>query len=85
VKHIMAVRTQKGFAFLLVKFSKLDEIYLLPSDILLQFWEEYEKGIRKSIKREEFVAFGELIPTHTYPSVDYLKVIDQLLEKDGSR
>lgn len=88
VQHIMAVTQQNGFAFLLVKFSKLDEIYLLMSDTLQRFWKEYEKGIRKSIKHEEFVAQGILIPSNTYPSIDYLKVVDKLiknksLKKDG--
>ena len=83
VRHIVAVTEQQGFAFLLVKFSKLDEIYLLRSDTLQQFWKEYEKGIRKSIKREEFISHGILIPSNTYPSVDYLKVIDQLIKKEG--
>ena len=88
VAHIMAVTKQKGFAFLLVKFSKLDEIYLLKGDTLQAFWKEYEKGIRKSITREEFIVHGTRIPTNTYPSVDYLKVIDDMiknksLKKDG--
>jgi len=79
VQHIIAVTKQKGLAFLLVKFSKLDEIYLLKSDTLKQFWKEYENGIRKSIKREEFIVHGIQIPTNTYPSVDYLKVIDKMI------
>jgi len=83
VQHITSVTRQKGFAFLLVKFSTLDEIYLLMSDTLRQFWTEYEKGDRKSIKRSEFIAYGIQILNNTYPSVDYLKVIDQLLKKDG--
>ncbi|MCL1989701.1 MAG: Holliday junction resolvase RecU [Defluviitaleaceae bacterium] len=81
VKHLVAVAEQKGFAFLLVKFVTLDEIYLLMSDTLHQFWQEYEKGIRKSIKRDEFMAYGTRVPNQTYPSVDYLKTIDQLLNK----
>jgi len=84
VKHLNAVTKQQGFAFLLVKFVKFDEIYLLMSDTLQQFWQEYEKGIRKSIKREEFMAQGRSIPSNTYPSVDYLKMIDQLLIEGGN-
>jgi len=80
VQHIMAVTQQKGLAFLLVKFSTLDEIYLLTSDTLQQFWKEYKKGIRKSIKREEFIAYGIRVPNNTYPSVDYLKIVDILLK-----
>jgi len=84
VKHLDDVTKQQGFAFLLVKFARFDEIYLLMSDTLQQFWKEYEKGTRKSIKREEFVAFGIAIPSNTYPSVDYLKVIDHLLIEGGN-
>ena len=83
VQHIIAVTRQKGFAFLLVKFSILNEIYLLMSDTLQQFWKEYEKGKRKSIKREEFITHGFQVANNTYPSVDYLKLIDQLLKKGG--
>ena len=84
VKHIFAVAAQGGFAFLLVKFSVLDEVYLLTSDTLVHFWQEYEQRIRKSIKREEFVRLGYLIPGNTYPSVDYLKIVDHLLKSTGS-
>ena len=83
VRHIIAVTQQKGLAFLLVKFVTLDEIYLLTSDTLERFWKEYEKGTRKSIKREEFITAGIQIPGQTYPSVDYLKVIDKLLKNES--
>jgi len=83
VRHIIAVTKQKGVAFLLVKFSAFDEVYLLPATILNKFWQEYEKGMRKSIKRAEFIVSGLLVPNNTYPSVDYLKIIDQLLENEN--
>lgn len=87
VKHILDVAKQGGFSFLLVKFTQLDEVYLLMSDILRQFWQEYEQGIRKSIKHDEFAVFGHRVPIDTYPSVDYLKVIKEIrrevLVKDG--
>ena len=83
IKHLKAVTEQGGFAFLMVKFVAFDEIYLLMSDTLQQFWKEYDSGKRKSIKYEEFKKYGTLIPSNTYPSVDYLKTIDQLLKKGG--
>jgi len=85
VKHIFAVAKQGGFAFLLVKFSVLDEVYLLTSDTLAHFWQEYEQHKRRSIKREEFVKLGHLMPSNTYPSIDYLKVVDKLLYSERSQ
>ena len=81
--HIVAVIAQNGYAFLLVKFSKLDEIYLLMGDTFERFWKEYEKGTRKSIKRAEFIEYGILIPNNTYPSIDYLKVVDTLIKNES--
>ena len=87
MKHIFAVADQGGFAFLLVKFSQLDQVYLLTADTLRVFWQEYELGTRKSIKHAEFVAVGKMIPTNTYPSMDYLQVVKDLINpsivKDG--
>ena len=81
IKHIFAVAKQGGFSFLLVKFVPLDEIYLLTADTLAIFWQEYEKGARASIKHSEFVSSGVLVPTNTYPSADYLKVVKELLKQ----
>jgi len=85
IEHIRAVMKQKGFAFLLVRFTTLSEVYLLVGDIIDKFWQEYEKGVRKSIKRGEFIKYGHLIPNNTYPSVDYLKIVDELIKKDGEQ
>jgi len=78
--HIFAVDEQGGFAFLLIKFSKLDEVYLLTADTLRTFWQEYKTGTRKSLQYQEIVAAGALVPTNTYPSVDYLKIVKEKLE-----
>lgn len=67
-----------GITFLLVKFSKFNEIYLLPSEKLTEFWQQYRLGNRRSIKREEFQEYGTLIPEGAYPRIDYLSLVDKL-------
>lgn len=47
-------RQQKGLSFLLVHFSAVDEYYLLPFEILKRYWENAEKGGRKSIPYNAF-------------------------------
>lgn len=47
-------RQQKGLSFLLVHFSAVDEYYLLPFEILKRYWENAEKGGRKSIPYDAF-------------------------------
>ena len=78
--HIFAVAKQGGFAFLLIKFSTLDEVYLLTADTLRQFWQEYKAGTRKSLQYKEIVALGNLVPANTYPRIDYLKIVKEMFE-----
>lgn len=47
-------RQQKGLSFLLVHISAVDEYYLLPFEILKRYWENAEKGGRKSIPYDAF-------------------------------
>jgi len=87
-KHIVAVAKQGGCAFLLIKFTTLSEVYLLMSDRLDTFWQQYKRGERKSISRDELMEHGHQVPEGVYPSVDYLKVIDDVIktkpyDKDG--
>ena len=45
---------QRGMSFLLVRFSAVDEIYLLPFKELKEYWEMAKKGGRKSIPYDSF-------------------------------
>ena len=47
-------RQQRGLSFLLVHFSAADEYYLLPFETLKAYWENAEKGGRKSIPYDAF-------------------------------
>jgi len=80
-KHIAAVAKQGGCAFLLIKLSTLSEVYVLMSDTLAMFWQQYKEGKRKSISRDELLEYGFPVPEGAYPSVDYLKVIDDIIIK----
>lgn len=77
VKHMSQVEKQGGIAFLLIKFTRLNEIYLLPNEKLSKFWQQYKQGTRRSIKKTEFAEFGFPIPEGAYPRIDYLKIVEQ--------
>ncbi len=74
----MAVNKNGGITFLLVKFAKFNEIYLLPCENLATFWQEYKLGSRRSISRKEFAQYGTMIPEGAFPRIDYLKVVEEL-------
>lgn len=78
VAHMKNVLQCGGIAFVLIRFSVSDEVYLLEGKYLLQFWERMTSGGRKSIKKEEIVRFGHHIPLGIRPRIDYINVIDSL-------
>lgn len=54
IEFMADFRAQRGLAFLLVHFTALDAYYLLPFEVLEEFWLNAEQGGRKSIPIEVF-------------------------------
>lgn len=80
IEHLINIKNHGGVAFLLVRFTLYNELYLLDADKLEEFYKRSFTG-RKSIKREEFAEFGYLVPIGYSPRVDYLKIVDELIKK----
>lgn len=70
---------QKGIAFFLVRFSKYDEVYIIPFEELKDWWEKSKIGGRKSIPYKEFDKTLKLRSKNGY-LVHYLEGINVLLE-----
>lgn len=70
---------QKGVAFLLVHFTTIDEYFLLPLEILMEYKENADKGGRKSIPYE---AFPKEYQIHKKGNqlLNYLEVVSLYLE-----
>lgn len=67
---------QKGaHAFLLVSFTKLDEIYLLAFKTLETYWEDAEKGGRKSIPHSTFLMECDQVKSDKGYVLHYLKYV----------
>lgn len=65
---------QKGAcSFLLVSFSKLDEVYLLPFERLQDAWTSAKEGGRKSIAHEEFAMHCDQVRSDKGYVLHYLK------------
>ncbi len=67
---------QKGAqSFLLVSFTKLDEVYLLPFKLLELYWKNVRKGGRKSIPHVVFMTECDLIKSDKGYVLHYLKSV----------
>lgn len=54
IQFMSEFQTQKGISFLLVHFSEFNTYHFLPFDVLNTYWENAQKGGRKSIPYSAF-------------------------------
>lgn len=75
LKHLENIKNNQGIAFLIVRFTKLNETYLLLEEDLTNYLKE---NSRKSIPLSYFKEKGYLIKNKYNFRVDYLEVIDKI-------
>jgi len=80
INHLESIVDHGGISFLLIFFKTLDQIYLLETKYIIKYYNRSIEG-RKSIKYDEIKEFGYLIKEGYSPRIDYLKIIDKIIEK----
>ena len=75
IKHIRNIYEEKGICFLIVRFTKCNETYLLMAKDFISFVDNDSKNI---IPIEYFKEYGYKISDKYIPRVDYLEIIDKL-------
>ena len=81
IEHLKSIEKHGGIAFIIVRFTILNETYLMPINKLEMF---LDNNNRKSIPIDYFREKCYLIKDNLKPTVDYLKIIDKLMEdKNG--
>ena len=82
LEHIKKVIYFGGIAFLIVRFTSLNKTYLLNGEDLINF---IANNSRKSIPIEYFNNQGYFIETKYTPRLDYIKIVDKIInKKDGN-
>ncbi|MBR4444945.1 MAG: Holliday junction resolvase RecU [Solobacterium sp.] len=82
IKHLEACMRHGAVAFLIIRFTHLDETYLIPADRIVSFWYHHD---RSSIPHSWFIENGYRVEGNYIKPVDYLKVVDRIyFEKGGS-
>lgn len=76
IKHLKNIDKHQGIAFLIVRFTTLNETYLLPAKTLNNFLTGTD---RKSIPINIFRENAYLIKDGYRPRIDYLKIVDNLI------
>ena len=75
IKHLDSIDKLGGIAFLIIEFSAKDEVYILPSNFLVEKYEESLNGGRKSIPYDYIKDNGYLVKQGFNPRLDYLDAV----------
>lgn len=75
IDHLASVVKHGGIAFLIIKFTLYDEIYLLSAQIVIDALNSGAKSLSYDIIAQQ----GYLIETGYQPRINYLKVVDELI------
>lgn len=76
IKHIRNIYNHKGITFLIVRFTTINETYLLTAKDFLEY---IDNNDRKSIPYTFFQEKAYLIKDGYKPRIDYLKIVDDLI------
>jgi len=77
IEHIRNINEEKGISFLIVRFTTLDKTYLLRGEDFLYF---IDNENRKSIPLTYFNDKAYYLKSTLRPRVDYIKIINQIME-----
>lgn len=81
LNHIEKILKHGGICFLIIRFSSLNKTYILMGDKLVSY---IEKSSRKSIPISYFEDNCPKIILKYSPRLDYISVIDKIINKKGS-
>lgn len=79
IRHLKRVLKQAAIAFIVVRFTTLNETYILDAKIVIDYYENKES---KSIPISVFYEFGKKVAESYTPRLKYLDVIDELYFKE---
>ncbi|MCM0582834.1 Holliday junction resolvase RecU [Weissella diestrammenae] len=82
VKHLAEIVKLGGVAFLIIRFTRLREDFVLPASILIDYWHNQADG-RKSIPYQIIATHGKKIPNAINLTLPYLKAVDELIKEQN--
>ncbi|WP_081092569.1 MULTISPECIES: Holliday junction resolvase RecU [Peribacillus] len=82
IEHMKDIVQHDGIAFVIIRFSSMDDIYLMSSEQLSFYWQRMKDGGRKSITLKEVENSSKKITLGFQPRIDYIKVVDSLITEN---
>lgn len=84
IEHLKSIIEHGGIGFLIISWNAFNEFYLVPFDLVYEFWNNSLNDGRKSIPYEAFKTRAYLIKEGYLPRLPYLKIIDEIYFKNNN-
>lgn len=78
IAHMKQVDEHGGIAFVIIRFSKTDELFFLPFHALNAFWERMHNGGRKSITKAELTSCSMELKLGFSPRIPFLDAVEDV-------
>ncbi len=78
IEHLRQVINLGGIAFIIVKFSSINKVFLLDGKLTVALYDNFLNNGRKSISIKTFIEKGHEITERCIFTIDYLKVVDKV-------
>lgn len=83
IDHLHQCLQQQGICFAFVKFVTLKRYFILPASVLIKFWQQAQKGGKKSMSRTFIATHALEIHPGYNPVLPYLEACDHLIQTLG--
>ncbi|GKQ42687.1 Holliday junction resolvase RecU [Companilactobacillus sp. RD055328] len=81
IEHLRSCLKQGGICFVIMRFSTLNEYYILPASILIKYWDLQKQDGKKSIEYNIIVKNSVSIEPGYNPVLPYLEACDKMIDK----
>jgi recombination protein U len=78
IHHMEQVMQHGGICFVILRFTTLNEVYLLDAHHLIAYWQKQQEGGRKSIPKRDIEQYGHYITLGYQPRIDYISVVEKV-------
>lgn len=81
VSHIRACERQGAVTFIIMEFTKRNQIFYVPGKMVVEAWLEAARGGRRSITYDDISAMCYVLQSGRGVVLDYLAVVDRIIEQ----
>lgn len=83
VDHLRACAKQGAVTFLIVEFTKWHKVFYLPGKVIVDAWDQSERGGRKSVPYEDIERMCFTVTQGRGIVLDYLAIVDQTIAQEA--